>query len=87
MAYITARHDIRSDLAPMSQSPTVPIVESDHEFFELSGPLPAVWNDSRRFPRFYYRSCAEAVVYPLRGRDSSTSAPCFVLTRDLSRGG
>jgi len=71
----------------MSQSPTVPIVESDHEFFELSGPLPAVWNDSRRFPRFYYRSCAEAVVYPLRGRDSSTSAPCFVLTRDLSRGG
>jgi len=71
----------------MSQSPAPPFVESDHEFFELSGPLPTAWDEKRRYPRFYFRSCAEAIIYPLRGSKETRPAPCFVLTRDLSRGG
>jgi PilZ domain-containing protein len=71
----------------MSNSTPEPIVESDHDFFEHSGPLPTIANDSRRFPRFYFRSCAEAVIHPLRGEEDATPTQCFLLTRDLSRGG
>jgi hypothetical protein len=71
----------------MSQSTAAPIVESDHDFFNMTGPMPTVWNDNRRFPRFYFRSCAEALIYPLRAAEDPTPAQCFVLTRDLSRGG
>jgi hypothetical protein len=62
-------------------------IESDHEFFELSGPLPTSWDEHRRYPRFYFRSCAEAIIHPLRGEKDPNAPPCFVLTRDLSRGG
>jgi PilZ domain-containing protein len=71
----------------MSQSAANSIVESDQEFFELTGPMPKAWKENRRFPRFYFRSCAEAIIYPLRGKDNPPPAQCFVLTRDLSRGG
>jgi len=71
----------------MGQSGSSAFIETDHEFFELSGPLPTAWNENRRYPRFYFRTCAEAVIYPLHGKQESTPAPCFLLTRDLSRGG
>jgi PilZ domain-containing protein len=71
----------------MSQPGSTPFVESDHEFFELSGPLPTAWDENRRYPRFYFRTCAEAIIHPLRGGQDSTAAPCFLLTRDISRGG
>jgi len=71
----------------MSQSPETQFVESDHEFFELTGPMPTAWDDHRRFPRFYYRSCAEAIIHPLRSAKNAQRCQCFLLTRDLSRGG
>ena len=71
----------------MSVAPSESFVESDHEFFELTGPLPTAWDEQRRFPRFYYRSCAEIDIYPLRGERDPDAPTYFVLTRDLSRGG
>jgi hypothetical protein len=71
----------------MSQTATDVFLESDHEFFELTGPLPTAWDEHRRFPRFYFRSCAELLIYPLRGERDPEEPPRFVLTRDLSRGG
>jgi hypothetical protein len=70
-------------------SPATPeaFVESDNEFFEMTGPLPTSWDDHRRHPRFYFRSCAEAIIYPLRGEHDPNAPPCFLLTRDLSRSG
>src|SRR5206468_9676425 len=35
----------------------------------------------------YYRSCAEAIIHPLRSSKNATRCQCFLLTRDLSRGG
>jgi hypothetical protein len=71
----------------MSPTTATPFIESDHEFFELTGPMPTAWDDHRRFPRFYYRSCAEAIIHPLRSSKTATRCQCFLLTRDLSRGG
>jgi len=72
-------------LEPMSAAP---FVETDHEFFELSGPMPTAWKENRRHPRFYYRACAEAIIHPLGKREGGPEATqCFLLTRDLSRGG
>src|SRR5437667_328020 len=71
----------------MSQTLDTQFVESDHEFFELTGPLPTAWDEHRRFPRFYYRSCAEAIVHPLRSAKNAERCQCFLLTRDVSRGG
>ena len=71
----------------MSQSLDTQFVESDHEFFELTGPLPTAWDEHRRFPRFYYRSCAEAIVHPLRSAKNAERCQCFLLTRVLSSGG
>src|SRR5688572_409551 len=61
-------------------------VESMDDFFAKSGPLPTGNHDLRRFPRFYYRSCAEAMIYPLANGKGGI-VHCFVLTQDLSRGG
>jgi PilZ domain-containing protein len=58
--------------------------ENIADFFDKSGMLPVVPGDVRRFPRFYFRSCAEATIHPLgKGEPSRV----FVLTRDLSRNG
>ena len=59
--------------------------ESAVDFFGKTGMLPVIANDSRRFPRFYFRTCAEATIYPV----GNVGEPehCFVLTRDISRNG
>jgi len=62
-------------------------IETDADFFAKVGPLPKAWDDLRRHPRFYFRSCAEATVYPLAAAESTPPTHCFVLTRDLSRSG
>ena len=61
------------------------MAESLEEFFAKSGPLPVSLKDVRRFPRFYFRSAADAVIHPLRPGAEPTR--CVVLTRDLSRNG
>jgi hypothetical protein len=76
-----------ADHAAMSHSSVANAIESDREFFALSGPMPTVANEKRRFPRFYFRSCAEALIYPLRGGDNPQPAHCYLLTRDISRSG
>ena len=70
-----------------ARPPSTPFVESIDDFFDKSGPLPPVLDDARRFPRFYYRSCAEVIIHPFCGRPGTAAVRCFVLTRDLSRNG
>ena len=55
------------------------------EFFNKAGPLPVSFDDVRRFPRFYFRTVAEATIHPI-GKSQQPSQ-CFLLTRDLSRSG
>jgi hypothetical protein len=62
-------------------------IESDDEFFAKAGPLPLHWDDKRRFPRFYYRSRTQALVFPVCAVHELSAAACSVLTRDLSRNG
>jgi hypothetical protein len=61
-------------------------IESMDDFWDKAGPLPTGPSDIRRFPRFYFRSCAEALIYSL---DSSQKEPAhhFLATNNLSRGG
>jgi PilZ domain len=63
------------------------LVESVDDFFAKAGPLPASMEDLRRHPRFYYRACAEATIHPLGPIRQKSEAQCFLVTRDLSRGG
>jgi len=60
------------------------MLEPLQEFFDKSGPLPPSFNDLRRFPRFYFRSCADATIYPICEGEPDKA---IVLTRDLSRSG
>jgi PilZ domain-containing protein len=62
-------------------------IESAADFFAKAGPLPACWDELRRHPRFYYRACAEALIYPLGAGEDTQPGQCFLVTRDLSRGG
>ena len=72
----------------MTQTSTKsPLVESVDDFFDKSGPLPTKLNDLRRYPRFYFRSCAEATIHPLPGRPETAQTQHFLVTCDLSRGG
>jgi hypothetical protein len=64
-----------------------PLVESMDDFFDRSGPIPTTFDDVRRFPRFFFRSCAEAIIHPLARRPGTTPGQKFVLTCDLSRTG
>src|SRR5262245_55389068 len=62
--------------------------EPPAEFFAKTGPLPASFDEIRRHPRFYFRSCAEATIQPLSKRGNAPApTTCFVRTRDLSRSG
>jgi hypothetical protein len=61
-------------------------IEPAVEFFTKAGPLPPAWAERRRHPRFYFRACAEAKIYPFGPQDAPPKQ-CFVVTRDLSRGG
>lgn len=62
-------------------------IESEHEFFNKAGPIQTSWDEARRYPRFYYRACIQAVIYPPRGGEESDRVACSILTRDISRGG
>jgi hypothetical protein len=59
--------------------------ESANDFFSNSGAMPRVFDDQRRFPRFFFRSCADATIYPLQPGLEPTK--CVMVTRDVSRGG
>ena len=61
-------------------------IETEHEFFDKSGPLPTAWNEVRRFPRFYLRTIAKARVFPPQAVPGEPRE-CRILTCDLSRGG
>src|SRR5437773_9249666 len=61
--------------------------ESAEEFFSKSGPLPPTFDDGRRYPRFYFRTCAEATIYSIGGKKDAIGGPFYVLTCDLSRAG
>jgi hypothetical protein len=61
------------------------MVESPADFFAMTGALPASLHDVRRYPRFFYRSVGEATIYPVSNKELPKH--CFVVTRDLSRGG
>jgi hypothetical protein len=58
----------------------------DDEFFAKVGPIPTDWDEARRYPRYYYRNRVPATVYPPDNSEEGIQQ-CFVLTRDLSRGG
>jgi hypothetical protein len=66
--------------------PDLTLGEPAAEFFAKSGPLPPSYDEVRRFPRFYFRTCAEATIRPL-GKREMPAGQCFVLTRDVSRSG
>jgi hypothetical protein len=44
-------------------------------------------SEDRRHPRFYFRTLATATIYPPTGQEEKGPHTCYVLTRDLSRGG
>ena len=68
----------------MSDSSDTSTAESEGEFFERTGPMPVIDENDRVYPRYYFRSCAEVMIYPL-DESQPVPPPCFVLTRDLSR--
>ncbi len=49
-------------------------------------PVPVSDGDGRRFPRFYFRTLATATIHPVPVLGTEIQE-CYVLTRDLSRGG
>ena len=49
-------------------------------------PVPTADGDGRKFPRFYFRTLATATIHPVPILGTET-LECYVLTRDLSRGG
>src|SRR5689334_20670421 len=49
-------------------------------------PVPAADDDGREFPRFYFRTLATATFHPVPVLGTEIQE-CYVLTRDLSRGG
>jgi hypothetical protein len=61
-------------------------LESVDDFWDKAGPMPTGPSDVRRFPRFYFRSCAEAMIYSL-DRNNPSPAHHFLATSNLSRGG
>ncbi len=76
----------------MSDTPAGPpadisAVESEHEIIANGAPLPTSWDDGRRFPRFHFRACIDALVLPPAGNPAQEPVHCQVLTRDISRGG
>ncbi|MBW8885639.1 MAG: PilZ domain-containing protein [Planctomycetia bacterium] len=60
------------------------LAESPQE--QRFAPVPAADEDGRRFPRFYFRTLATATIHPVPVLGIETQE-CYVLTRDLSRGG
>jgi PilZ domain-containing protein len=54
------------------------------DFFGKSGALPDVNDNARGFPRYYYRTWANAIIHPI---GKGEPLRCSVITRDLSRNG
>jgi hypothetical protein len=50
-------------------------------------PIPQVRGEVREFPRFDFRALATATIYPLASPVAKLPQECFVVTRNLSRGG
>src|SRR2546423_6212871 len=49
-------------------------------------PVPTKVGDARRFERYYFRTLATAIIHPVPVIGVETQE-CYVLTRDISRGG
>jgi hypothetical protein len=49
--------------------------------------FPLARDKARQFPRYYFRALATATIYPAPHESGQQPQQCFVLTRDLSRGG
>src|SRR5438309_2057535 len=60
---------------------------AESEVEQATGLSPLGSSDSRRFPRYYFRALAVATIHPPVGREEEGAQTCYVLTRDLSRGG
>jgi len=60
------------------------LAESRHEL--RFAPVPVADGDGRKFPRFYFRTLATATIHPVPVLGAEVQE-CYVLTRDLSRGG
>src|SRR5947208_2608825 len=60
------------------------LAESRHEV--QFAPVPTKDGDGRAFPRYYFRTLATATIHPVPVIGTETQE-CYVLTRDLSRGG
>jgi hypothetical protein len=74
--------------ANQTNQPDAALGEPVSEFFAKSGPLPSSYDEVRRHPRFYFRTCAEAKIRPVGKRAANSGdGECFVLTRDVSRSG
>jgi hypothetical protein len=75
------------DNAAQHDAALAAVVAQHDSFFTKTGPLPTKFDEVRRFPRFYYRTCAEITVYPVDPFVQEPEAKAVVLTSDLSRGG
>jgi hypothetical protein len=60
---------------------------SSESLIESGEQFPVVGAEGRRFARYQFRALATATIYPPAGRVEERPQVCYVLTRDLSRGG
>jgi hypothetical protein len=49
--------------------------------------FPPGYADGRQFRRYDFRILAIATIHPPKGREDDRIQVCYVLTRDISRGG
>ena len=64
-----------------------PALEIGHRWPDQSASDPKSWDDLRHYPRFSFRARLEATIHPLPGDNQPHSLKCWLLARDLSRGG
>jgi hypothetical protein len=60
------------------------LAELKHE--RQDAPVPTALDDARRFERYYFRTLATAIIHPVPVIGLEPQE-CYVLTRDISRGG
>jgi hypothetical protein len=65
----------------------IQLAESEKDFFVRRGPVPTTWDDVRRHPRFYYRTCITARIFSPHSVGSGNGELHHVLARDISRSG
>lgn len=65
----------------------IQLAETEKEFFARRGPVPTKWDDGRRHPRFYYRTCITARIYSPHAAGTDHGELHHVLARDISRSG